>query len=99
MTSDSSMLYWRYILQLKLESKPMNFGEGSEYMEYNLDGMSCNHCVKTVEKYFQEKGIPSKVSLKDKKLTLERELSPDEFTSVKVDLSEEGYQLTQVNRL
>lgn len=64
-------------------------------MEYEIEGLSCNHCVKNVEKFFQSKGLTSQVSLADKKVRLDRSLTPTEFENFAAELDEDGYTLSE----
>lgn len=60
---------------------------------YKLDGLSCGHCVKTVEGLLQEKGMTGSVSLEEKKLILEKELNEADFSHFAKELEEEGFSL------
>lgn len=64
--------------------------------DYNLDGMSCGHCVKSVENLMKEKGLSGSVSLEEKKLFLERELDQVDFDSFAKELLEDGFTLTKI---
>lgn len=62
-------------------------------IEYKLDGMTCGHCVKTVEETFSENGIKAKADREKNLVTLEPEISEEAMNKIKDNLQEEGYTL------
>lgn len=60
------------------------FGEIGMAREFSIIGMSCNHCVKAItESFYGVPGITSfELSLEQKKLTLEGDISDDKVVSL-----------------
>ncbi|MCZ8238644.1 MAG: heavy-metal-associated domain-containing protein [Leptospiraceae bacterium] len=62
-------------------------------IEYRVDGMTCGHCVKTVEESFLENGIKAKADKERNIVILDSELSEESLKSMKDNLQEAGYSL------
>ncbi len=62
-------------------------------VDYELTGMTCGHCKKSVEKIFSENGIIANASLEGKQVTVEKILSETNLTTLRSLLAEEGYTL------
>ena len=60
---------------------------------YSLKGMTCGHCVKSVEKEFSKLGITAKVDLISETVSLDSELDMSNYSQLKNSLQEEGYEL------
>jgi copper chaperone len=60
---------------------------------YTLKGMTCGHCVKSVEKEFSKLGITAKADLKSESVSLDIELDLNRYNQLKDTLQEEGYEL------
>ncbi|MCG9874711.1 MAG: heavy-metal-associated domain-containing protein [Leptospiraceae bacterium] len=61
--------------------------------EYRIDGMTCGHCVKTVEESFLEIGIKAKADRERNLVILDSELSDESLSRIKDNLQEAGYSL------
>lgn len=60
---------------------------------YQVEGMTCGHCVMNVEKEFKKVGIQAKADLKSKSVSTESELDDATFNKLRLALDEEGYSL------
>ncbi|TGN19599.1 heavy-metal-associated domain-containing protein [Leptospira idonii] len=60
---------------------------------YKLDGMTCGHCVLTVQKIFANEGISAKADLSSQSVELEVPLDEEKWNRFRDLLSEEGYSL------
>ena len=60
---------------------------------YQLEGMTCGHCVMHVEKEFSKLGFAAKADLKNHSVSVESELDANSFNKLKAALDEEGYSL------
>ncbi len=60
---------------------------------YKIEGMTCGHCMMTVEKEFAKEGLQAKADMKSNSVSVESELSDGTFQKLKVALDEEGYSL------
>ena len=60
---------------------------------YQLEGMTCGHCVMHVEKKFSKEGITAKADLKNHSVSVELELDASMYNKLKTALEEEGYSL------
>lgn len=60
---------------------------------YQIEGMTCGHCVMNVEKEFSKAGIQAKADLKTKSVTTETDMDETTYNKLKLALDEEGYSL------
>ena len=60
---------------------------------YQIEGMTCGHCVMNVEKEFTKVGIQAKADLKSKSVSVESELDEATYNKLRLALDEEGYSL------
>ena len=60
---------------------------------YQIEGMTCGHCVINVEKEFSKVGIQAKADLKLKSVSVESELEEATYKKLRLALDEEGYAL------
>ncbi|HMV43302.1 MAG TPA: cation transporter [Leptospiraceae bacterium] len=60
---------------------------------YQIEGMTCGHCVKQVEKEFSKAGINAKADLKSNSVSIDSELDSNAYSQIKTALEEEGYSL------
>jgi copper chaperone len=60
---------------------------------YTLEGMTCGHCVKTVEKEFSKEGIVAKADMKENSVSVESELDEATYKKLRDALGENGYEL------
>lgn len=60
-----------------------------------VEGMSCNHCVNTVEKAMKELGAEGKVNLAGKLVEVEYDESKLSVEAIKEAIEEQGYDVVQ----
>lgn len=60
-----------------------------------VEGMSCNHCVNTVEKAMKELGAVGKVNLAGKMVEVEYDESKLTVEAIKEAIEEQGYDVVQ----
>ncbi|MBK8397895.1 MAG: heavy-metal-associated domain-containing protein [Leptospiraceae bacterium] len=60
---------------------------------YELEGMTCGHCVMTVEKEFAKAGVEAKADRITNSVSVESELDAEILGKLKTALEEEGYSL------
>ncbi|BFT69275.1 MULTISPECIES: copper ion binding protein [Paenibacillus] len=60
-----------------------------------VEGMSCNHCVNTVEKAMKELGAEGKVNLAGKLVEVEYDESKLTVEAIKEAIEEQGYDVVQ----
>ncbi|MCW7493509.1 cation transporter [Leptospira sp. 2 VSF19] len=65
-------------------------------VNYEVEGMTCGHCKKTVEKVFAEFGTEATANLDDKSVTVKEILTDAELNKLRDRLSEDGYTLGNV---
>ncbi|QNK59348.1 copper ion binding protein [Paenibacillus sp. PAMC21692] len=58
-----------------------------------VEGMSCGHCVSSVEKAVSEVGANGQVSLADKKVTVEYDEAKVSLDAIKAAIEEQGYDV------
>ncbi|GEB33853.1 MULTISPECIES: copper ion binding protein [Brevibacillus] len=59
----------------------------------NVEGMSCNHCVNTVEKTLKELGAEGKVNLAAKTVEVSFNESTLTLDAIKEAIEEQGYDV------
>ncbi|MED1725266.1 copper ion binding protein [Brevibacillus parabrevis] len=59
----------------------------------NVEGMSCNHCVNTVEKTLKELGAEGKVNLAAKTVEVSFNESALTLDAIKEAIEEQGYDV------
>ncbi|MDP4096039.1 copper ion binding protein [Paenibacillus sp. P96] len=59
----------------------------------NVEGMSCNHCVKAVEGAVQNAGGTAKVDLASKTVEIEFEESKATLKAIKEAIEDQGYDV------
>ncbi|TGV25932.1 copper chaperone [Mesorhizobium sp. M00.F.Ca.ET.186.01.1.1] len=59
----------------------------------NVEGMSCNHCVNTVEKTLKELGAEGKVNLAAKTVEISFNESALTLDAIKEAIEEQGYDV------
>lgn len=62
-------------------------------VNYEVEGMTCGHCKKTVEKVFAEIGKEATANIDEKLVTVNESLSDAELNQLRERLSEDGYTL------
>ncbi|EOQ98346.1 heavy metal-associated domain protein [Leptospira wolbachii serovar Codice str. CDC] len=65
-------------------------------VNYEVEGMTCGHCKKTVEKVFLEIGKEATANIEENIVTVKETLTDAELNSLRVRLSEDGYTLGNV---
>ncbi len=60
---------------------------------YKIEGMTCGHCMMTVEKEFAKVGMQAKADMKSDSVSVESELDASTYAKLKDVLEEEGYSL------
>ncbi|KRE46689.1 copper ion binding protein [Paenibacillus sp. Soil724D2] len=60
-----------------------------------VDGMSCNHCVNSVEKAVKELGAEGKVNLANKEVEVQFDESKLSMEAIKDAIEEQGYDVVQ----
>ncbi len=58
-----------------------------------VEGMSCNHCVHTIEKTLKEMGAEGKVDLASKTVEVQYEESRLSLDAIKEAIEEQGYDV------
>ncbi|MGZ0051081.1 copper ion binding protein [Brevibacillus gelatini] len=61
----------------------------------NVEGMSCNHCVNTVEKTLKELGAEGKVNLAAKTVEVSYNESTLTLEAIKEAIEEQGYDVVE----
>jgi copper chaperone len=64
-------------------------------VKYSLEGLSCGHCVKTVQGTLEKNGISGKASLDDKSLEFDSDGSEAQVLKIRNLLQEEGFTLKE----
>jgi copper chaperone len=59
----------------------------------NVEGMSCGHCVNSVETALKEIGASGKVDLESKKVQVEFDEAALSETAIKEAIEEQGYDI------
>ncbi|KAF6573665.1 copper ion binding protein [Paenibacillus sp. SEL3] len=59
----------------------------------NVEGMSCNHCVKAVEGALEKVGATGKVSLEMKQVNVEYDESKLNVEALKTAIEDQGYDV------
>ncbi|WP_342416425.1 copper ion binding protein [Paenibacillus sp. FSL R10-2782] len=59
----------------------------------NVEGMSCNHCVKAVEGALEKVGASGKVSLEAKQVAVEYDESKLNVEALKTVIEDQGYDV------
>lgn len=59
----------------------------------NVQGMSCGHCVNSVEKAMQDLGASAKVDLASNSVTIEYEESKVTLEAIKEAIEDQGYDV------
>jgi copper chaperone len=59
----------------------------------HVEGMSCAHCVKSIEEALQQIGVKAKVDLAEKKVTVEFDERKVSLAKIKQAIEEQGYDL------
>lgn len=59
----------------------------------NVEGMTCGHCVSTVEKAVGSAGASGKVDLASKKVTVQYDESKVTLDAVKAAIEDQGYDV------
>lgn len=59
----------------------------------NVEGMSCNHCVNTVEKTLKELGAAGKVDLAAKTVEVSYDESALKLEAIKEAIEDQGYDV------
>ncbi|MBH5320181.1 heavy-metal-associated domain-containing protein [Paenibacillus sp. GSMTC-2017] len=62
-------------------------------VELNVEGMSCGHCVNSVEKALGEIGVSGKVDLANKKVAVEYDESKVTVDAIKAAIEDQGYDV------
>ncbi|EMY70999.1 heavy-metal-associated domain-containing protein [Leptospira sp. WS4.C2] len=65
-------------------------------VNYEVEGMTCGHCKKTVEKVFAEIGKEATANIEENIVTVKESLTDAELNSLRSRLSEDGYSLGNV---
>lgn len=60
-----------------------------------VEGMSCNHCVNSVEKAVKELGAEGKVNLANKEVEVQFDGSKLSVEAIKDAIEEQGYSVVQ----
>ncbi|XDD50730.1 heavy-metal-associated domain-containing protein [Leptospira sp. WS92.C1] len=56
-----------------------------------VEGMTCTHCLRTVESALKEIGLSAKANLENKEIVYQGSGSDEELSKVKTAIQEEGY--------
>ncbi|AET58710.1 MULTISPECIES: copper ion binding protein [Paenibacillus] len=59
----------------------------------NVEGMSCNHCVKAVEGALEKVGASGKVNLEAKQVAVEYDESKLNVEALKTAIEDQGYDV------
>jgi copper chaperone CopZ len=62
-------------------------------VSYQMKGMTCGHCLVTVEKEFSKQGIDAKADLKTNSVSIYSEIDDVMVSIIKKTLEKEGYEL------
>lgn len=65
-------------------------------VHYEVEGMTCGHCKKTVEKIFAEIGKEATANIEENLVTVNDTLTDEELNQLRNRLSEDGYSLGNV---
>ncbi|MBP7280621.1 MAG: heavy-metal-associated domain-containing protein [Leptospiraceae bacterium] len=60
---------------------------------YKIEGMTCGHCMMTVEKEFAKAGVSAKADRITDSVSVESELDAATYQKLQAVLEEEGYSL------
>ncbi|AXR63212.1 heavy-metal-associated domain-containing protein [Leptospira mayottensis] len=60
-------------------------------IKLTLEGMTCSHCLRTVESALRKIGLTGKANLEKKEVVYQGEGTPEELSKIKSILTEEGY--------
>jgi len=60
-----------------------------------VDGMSCGHCVSSVEKVLQEIGAEGKVNLASKTVTVQYDNQKVSMKNIVAAIEDQGYDVVQ----
>ncbi|TGM97951.1 heavy-metal-associated domain-containing protein [Leptospira yasudae] len=60
-------------------------------IKLTVEGMTCAHCLKTVESALKEVGLTGKANLENKEVVYQGEGTEEELKKVKAAILEEGY--------
>ncbi|GCL70951.1 copper chaperone [Paenibacillus naphthalenovorans] len=58
-----------------------------------VEGMSCNHCVNSIEKAIKELGAEGKVNLSGKTVTVDYDENKLTIETIKEAIEEQGYEV------
>ncbi|WP_054957737.1 cation transporter [Paenibacillus dakarensis] len=59
----------------------------------NVEGMSCNHCVNSVEGALKNAGMTGKVDLASNTVTVQYDENKDTVEKIKETIEEQGYDV------
>ncbi|PJZ44522.1 heavy-metal-associated domain-containing protein [Leptospira brenneri] len=62
-------------------------------VSYEMEGMTCGHCKKTVEKVFLEYGKEATASIEEHTVSLKEALTETDLSKLRDLLNEDGYSL------
>ncbi len=62
-------------------------------VNYKIEGMTCGHCKKTVEKVFAENGKEATANVDEQIVSVKETLTDSEFNTLRDRLGEDGYSL------
>ncbi|XDD45801.1 heavy-metal-associated domain-containing protein [Leptospira sp. WS39.C2] len=62
-------------------------------VNYQIEGMTCTHCKKTVEKIFADNGRQATADVDSKIVSVNETLKEEELETLRIRLSEDGYTL------
>ncbi|TGL88742.1 copper chaperone [Leptospira congkakensis] len=65
-------------------------------VNYEVEGMTCGHCKKTVEMLFGEIGKEATANIENKLVTVKETLTDEELNKLRSRLSEDGYSLGNI---
>ncbi|XDD42169.1 heavy-metal-associated domain-containing protein [Leptospira sp. WS60.C2] len=65
-------------------------------VNYEIEGMTCMHCKKTVEKIFAENGKQATADVDYEIVSVNETLTEEELEKIRTRLSEDGYTLGNV---
>lgn len=65
-------------------------------VHYKIEGMTCGHCKKTVERVFSENGKKATANVEESIVTVEQILNDEELKLLRLRLDEDGYSLGNV---
>ncbi len=58
-----------------------------------VEGMSCNHCLQTIESALTELGVKGKVNLVEQTVNIDYEDSNISISQIKTTIEEKGYEI------